>query len=122
MPGDRLPLVPRHLFKTGASAPIGARLTLGGELLSGSDFYLRGDEGNDLARIGDYVVLNLRADFEVSERLRLFLNVDNALDEEYETFGLFGEADEVLGDDFEDSTFVSPAAPRAAWVGVQIQL
>jgi hypothetical protein len=45
--------------------------------------------------------------------------MDNVLDQEYETFGLFGEADEVLGDAFEDSRFFSPAAPRAAWLGVQ---
>lgn len=120
-PGDRLPLVPRHLFKGGVRAAIGDRITIGGEVLSGSDFHLRGDEGNELPRIGDYTVLNLRADYRVSGELRLFVNVDNALDEEYETFGLFGEADEVLGDEFEDSTFVSPAAPRAAWVGLQIQ-
>jgi outer membrane receptor protein involved in Fe transport len=56
----------------------------------------------------------------LNENVRLFVNVDNVLDEEYETFGLFGEADEVLGEAFEDSRFFSPAAPRAAWVGVRI--
>ena len=38
----------------------------------------------------------------------------------YETFGLFGEADEVLGDEFEDSRFLSPGAPRAAWIGLEL--
>jgi len=49
----------------------------------------------------------------------LFANVDNVFDERYETFGLFREPDEVLGDAFEDSRFVSPGAPRAAWVGLR---
>jgi hypothetical protein len=52
----------------------------------------------------------------------LFVHVDNLLDEGYETFGVFGEADEVLGDEFADSRFLSPAAPRAAWVGVRLEL
>jgi outer membrane receptor protein involved in Fe transport len=119
MPGDRLPLIPRHLFKAGLRIALG-KFTLGGEILGGSDFHLRGDEGNDVARVGAYTVLNLRGDYRVTDSLRLFLNVDNVLGEEYETFGLFGEADEVLGDDFEDSRFLSPAMPRAAWIGAQL--
>jgi iron complex outermembrane receptor protein len=81
---------------------------------------MRGDEGNDASRIGGYSVLNLRGDYRINENLRIFLNIDNVLDQEYETFGLFGEPDEVLGDGFDDSRFLSPAAPRAAWLGVQL--
>jgi hypothetical protein len=47
---------------------------------------------------------------------------DNIFDRDYESFGLFGEPDEVLGDAFEDSRFLSPAAPRAAWLGLQLDL
>lgn len=119
-PGDRLPLIPSRLLKTGLRVPVGGKVTIGGDLLAGADFHLRGDEGNDAERIGSYTVLNLRAEYLVNDNVRLFLNVDNALDEEYETFGLFGEADEVLGDEFEDARFLSPAAPRAAWLGVRI--
>lgn len=119
-PGDRLPLIPRQLLKGGFRASIGDRLTIGGGIVAGGDFHMRGDEGNDVGRIGEYAVLNLRGDYRISDSVRLFLNVDNVLDEEYETFGLFGEADEVLGDDFEDSRFFSPAAPRAAWLGVEV--
>ena len=119
-PGDRLPLVPRHLFKGGFQAAIGERMTVGGGIVVGGDFHMRGDEGNDIGRIGEYAVLNLRGDYRVSNNVRLFLNVDNVLDEEYETFGLFGEPDEVLGDDFADSRFLSPSAPRAAWLGVEV--
>jgi outer membrane receptor protein involved in Fe transport len=119
-PGDRLPLIPSRLLKAGVKVSMGSKLSFGGEVLAGSDFHMRGDEGNDLARIGDYAVLNLRAEYLVSENVRLFLNVDNVLDEEYQTFGLFGGADEVLGDDFEDGRFFSPAAPRAAWLGVRV--
>jgi hypothetical protein len=50
----------------------------------------------------------------------LLLAIDNVLDEEYETFGVFGEADDVLGGDFDDPEFLGPGAPRAFWLGVQI--
>ena len=46
--------------------------------------------------------------------------VTNLFGRKYETFGLLGEADEVLGDDYEDPRFLSPGAPRAGWVGVQV--
>jgi outer membrane receptor protein involved in Fe transport len=121
-PGDRLPLVPRHLLKVGLTAPLSARFTIGADVVSRSSIHYRGDEGNDIEPIDGYVTLNLRADIRLGERATLFLNVDNLLDAEYETFGVFGEADEVLGDDFDDSRFLSPAAPRAAWVGVRLEL
>ena len=35
--------------------------------------------------------------------------------EDASTFGLLGEADQVLGDNYEDPRFLSPGAPRAAW-------
>jgi outer membrane receptor protein involved in Fe transport len=119
--GDRLPLIPRNLLKAGFHVSVRTRVTIGGEVLAGSDFHMRGDEGNDLARIGDYAVLNLRGDYRVNDNVLLFVNVDNVLDEEYETFGVLGEADRVLGDDFRDNRFFSPAAPRAGWLGVRVE-
>ena len=120
VPGDSLPLVPQSLLKAGLSAELGERFSLGADLVGSGDFHMRGDEGNARAKIGDYFIVNLRGDYRVSDAVRLFVNIDNLFDEEYETFGLFGEPDEVLGDDFQDSRFFSPAMPRAAWLGVEI--
>ena len=66
-------------------------------------------------------MLSLRAEYRLSEHARLFANIDNVLDEEYETFGVFGEADDVLGDDFDEPQFVGPGAPRAAWIGIRVE-
>ncbi len=120
-PGDRLPLIPDGILKGGGRVRVGDRLTLGANLAFGTDFHMRGDEGNDLGRIGDYVVVNLNAAYQVGARARVFLSLDNLLDEEFESFGLLGEADEVLGDAFTDNRFLSPGAPRAAWVGVELE-
>ncbi len=55
-----------------------------------------------------------------AEHFTLFAKIDNLFDEDYETFGLFGEADEVLGDEFDDPRFLSPASPRSGWIGVRL--
>jgi outer membrane cobalamin receptor len=100
--------------------PIGERFQLGVGVNASSGFYLRGDEANDSGRIGHAVTLNLNGDYRVNEQLSLYVKVDNLLDRDYESFGLFGEPDEVLGDAFDDPRFLSPAAPRAAWIGVRL--
>jgi outer membrane receptor protein involved in Fe transport len=121
-PGDRLPLLPSVLLKTGLSFDLSSKLTVGGELLATSSLYFRGDEGNAAPRVDGHTVINLRGEYRIGERASVFLNFNNVLDTEHETFGLFGEADEVLGDAFEDSRFLSPGAPRAAWIGVNVEL
>lgn len=118
--GDELPLIPRQLLKAGARVAVTPKLTVGADLFASGGQYLRGDEGNLLDRIDGYRVVNLRAELAVSESLRVFANVDNVFDADYETFGVFGEADEVLGDDFDDPRFFSPGAPRAGWIGVRV--
>lgn len=118
--GDRLPLVPEQLFKAGIRYAIGGRATLAASVFASSSQFFRGDEGNDGEPIDGYALLTVRGDYRVNDNVRLYLSVDNLLDEEYETFGLFGAADEVLGDGFEDPEFVGPGAPRGAWIGVQV--
>lgn len=120
-PGDGLPLIPGGLFKAGFDIELLDGLTVGGELLATSAMHFRGDEGNDAERVDGYRLLNLRAQYRLGERARVFVNVNNVLDTDYETFGLFGEGDEVLGEDFEDSRFLSPGAPRAAWIGIGVE-
>jgi outer membrane receptor protein involved in Fe transport len=118
--GDRLPLIPESLLKAGLRITPTDRLTVGFDLIAASGAHFRGDEGNFVEELEGYELLNARLEYRLGERARVFFNVDNVLDEEYVTFGLFGEADEVLGDDFEEPYFVGPGAPRAAWVGIRV--
>lgn len=120
-PGDRLPGIPRHLVKLAVDYGISPQWQLGADWNYAAGQYLRGDEGNLTAPLSGYAVLNLRATYAVSERVHLFALLDNALNEQYATFGVYGEADEVLGEEYENSPrFVSPGAPRALWVGVKL--
>ena len=118
--GDRLPLVPSQLLKLGARFELTPSFTIGGEWLASSGVYLRGDEANLLGKTADYAVLNVRADYAIRDRMRLFLNIDNVLDRDFETFGVLGDAERVLGPTYTSTRFLSPAAPRAAWLGLEI--
>jgi outer membrane receptor protein involved in Fe transport len=96
--------------------------TFGADALHSSGAFFRGDEGNLLEELDGYSVVSLRAELRLGPRTSVFASIDNLLDEEYETFGLLGEADDVLGDEFDEPFFVGPGAPRAAWIGVRVEL
>lgn len=118
--GDDLPLIPHALLKAGAMFDVTPQLSIGADLFASSGMPLRGDEGNLVDGLDGYALLGLRAEYEITPSASVFATVDNVLDADYETFGVFGEPDEVLGEDFEDPRFFSPGAPRAAWVGVRL--
>lgn len=119
--GDHLPLVPKRLLKGGVRWDANERLTLRGEVLHSAGFHLRGDEANIVAGIDGHSVVNLYASYRFNARLRGFLAIDNALAERYATFGVFGDAEEVLGEGFDGGRFLTPAAPRAGWVGLEFR-
>jgi outer membrane receptor protein involved in Fe transport len=116
--GSRIPGVPQHNFKVNLSSTM-RRLTLGGSLLTTSNQYLRGDEVNLLPAVDGFTLVNVSASYALARNAALTARVTNLFDSEYSTFGLLGEGDEVLGNDYEDPRFFSPGAPRAAWVGLQ---
>jgi outer membrane receptor protein involved in Fe transport len=117
--GSHIPGVPEHNLKLNLYGTIG-RLSLGGSLLATSGQYLRGDEANLLPPLDGSAIVNLSASVALTRWLALNARIVNLFDTEYSTFGLLGEADEVLGDDYDDPRFLSPGAPRAAWVGLRL--
>ncbi len=120
-PGDTMPGVPRHHLRTAVTAALGA-LTMGATVVAGSSHYYRGDEANQLDPVEGFAVVNLTGRYAITPRVSIVGRLSNLFDARYATFGLLGEADEVLGDDFDDPEFQSPGAPRAAWIGVQVAI
>ena len=119
--GKRLPLVPARLLKAGATVRLHPRLTAKATVLAASAQRLRGDEANLAPPLAGYKLLNLRVDLRLTRRLTAFVEVDNVLRERHATFGVFGDAQDVLGESFAGRRFVTPAAPRGAWVGVAVR-
>jgi iron complex outermembrane receptor protein len=117
--GSWIPGIPRHNLKAELGVTRGP-LSLQGEANRLSSFYLRGDEANLLEPIEGRTVVNVSARWQLGTRARLVGRVANLFNAEYSSFGLFGEADEVLGDDFENPRFEGPGAPRSAWIGLEL--
>jgi outer membrane receptor protein involved in Fe transport len=120
-PGDMIPSIPRHNLKADVSVMV-RRLTIGTALATMSSQFLRGDEANLLQPVDGSAILNLSGSYTLHRRARVVARITNLFNADYETFGLLGEADEVLGDDFDDPRFLSPGAPRAAWVGIEFSI
>ena len=124
--GSRIPGLPDQSFKLGADYALGRGFDIGFDVVAHGAQHLRGDESNQLPAVAGYRVLDLRLTWQATRSAKLFLRIENALDEEYESFGLIGEApSEVelpLFRDFKNPRFVSPGAPRGIFAGVRLRL
>jgi iron complex outermembrane receptor protein len=119
--GSNLPGIPRHNLKLGLDATLG-RTWLGGNVAVASTHYLRGDEANLLDPIDGYALVNVTARHQIRPGIAVAANLTNLFGTDYATFGLLGEADDVLGDEYDDPRFISPGAPFGIWVGVEFAL
>ena len=119
--GDRIPGLPRNSLKIGGDFKVWEGLSIGGDVIANSGQYMRTDEANLLPQVPGYAVFNLRAVYTFNDHFSLFGRIDNVFDRKYYTFGILGEPDQVFPD-FEDPRFLSPAQPRAAWVGFRVAL
>jgi len=117
--GDSIPGVPDQLLAAGASFAVTPALSLDVDVKYQSDQYLRGDEGNLTAPLSGYTTVNLGAQWQVTPAVTVFVQIENLFDERYDTFGLYGDAQDVLGPQFDDPRFISPAAPLGAWIGLR---
>jgi outer membrane receptor protein involved in Fe transport len=120
--GARIPGIPQNILKAGASIALSPTLNIDVDVAHQSNQFMRGDEANLTAPLAGYTVFNAALQWRMWDTLTLFAQIENVLDREYATFGLYGAADEVLGDDVDDPRFVSPAAPRGVWVGFKWQM
>jgi outer membrane receptor protein involved in Fe transport len=120
--GNRIPGIPAHIFKFSTDVDVLPQLTMGIDARFNSEQVFRGDEANLNSKVGAFWVFNFRTEYRVNDIVTLFGRVDNILDREYKTFGLYGEPDEVLGDEFDDPKFVGVGAPRAGWLGIRLSI
>jgi outer membrane receptor protein involved in Fe transport len=118
--GARIPGVPAHIGKAAVTWFGGAGFSVGLDAIANSGQVYRGDEANLLPPLPGFFVMNLRAAYQIARPLSAFVIVSNLFDADYGTFGVLGDPTAVLGSGFTDPRFVGPGAPRAAWLGVDV--
>ncbi|MEZ5489105.1 MAG: TonB-dependent receptor [Gammaproteobacteria bacterium] len=121
--GDRIPGIPNHQAKLGASFRFENNLLVAAEAIYNSDQRLRGDESNELDEVDGFTIVNLRAIYQVTDNISLFARVSNLFDSEYENFGLLGEDPGEVIDSLSgtSSVFLGAGSPRAVWVGARVR-
>ncbi len=146
-PGDRLPLIPRHLLKLFADLPLGPAWSVGADITALAGALARGNENNahqpdstyylGPGRSAGYAVINLNSDWRASPALTLFLQINNLLDRRYNSAAQLGAtgfdgngrfmaqplpANANGGRPLLHSTFFAPGAPRTFWLGLRYRL
>jgi iron complex outermembrane receptor protein len=130
-PGDVLPGIPAHRIKAGADFHATPSWLVGADFVYESEQFFRGDESNQMGPLPGYAVVNLHSRYELTSHTELFVDVANALDAKYSTFGVLGDptgigapgipVDAVTNGPGVNNRFESPAAPISAFGGVRIR-
>jgi outer membrane receptor protein involved in Fe transport len=142
-PGDRLPLIPRHVFKARADWHITPAWSVEAGMLAVAGADARGNENGQhqpdgryfvgSGRSAGYAVFDLGSTWEATRRLHFFVQINNLFDRRYATAaqlnatGLTPEGNFIArpfsasGDNASvvHSTFYAPGAPRTIWAGVR---
>ncbi|MBA3696531.1 MAG: TonB-dependent receptor [Methylotenera sp.] len=115
--GDRIPGIARQTLRLRVAYDFTPAWNIGTNLVLASGQYARGDENNEdiNGRVPGYAVMHLDTHYSLNENWKLFAKVNNVFDNKYATFGVLGEN---IFNAQTPEQFRSPAAPRAAWVGV----
>lgn len=121
-PGDRLPLAPRHMSKVGASLNLTPRLRVAATVRRTSEQYVRGDEANLAEPLPAYTTTDARLEVAAGTRATVVAAVRNLLDSDYATFGVYGDAEGILGEAYgERERFITPAGPRTLLLTVRVR-
>ena len=115
--GDRIPGIARQTFKLRMAYDVTPSWNVGTNLVLASGQYARGDENNQDAngKVPGYGVVHFDTHYSLTQNWKMFAKVNNVFDNKYATFGVLGE--NIFNAQAQEQ-FRSPAAPRAAWVGL----
>ena len=146
-PGDRIPLIPRHILKAGMQWDALPSVTLSADVIGLSGVVARGNENgghepDGVYYLGEggtdgYAVVNVGAEYRPVPAVTLYVQIDNALDTDYESAAQLGAtgftgngafvarpfATPVIDDERpkRNSTFYAPGAPRSVRVGAKLR-
>ena len=125
-PGDSIPGIPKHRFKTGFNYWVTPRWKVGADLVAQTGQYRFGDEANLLDKLGGYTRVDLSTSYDVTENIQLYAFAKNIFDAKYGLFGTLFEADEapIVAPhyiEFENPRSIVPGAPIAVYGGVKVK-
>ena len=144
-PGDRIPLIPRHMFKSFADIPVTRKGSVDVDLVTVSSAFARGNENNlhqpdgtyylGSGSSGAYATVNLGARYQLTRAVQLIAQINNVFDTHYETAAQLGPAGftaagafvarplPAVGGEFPlvGTTFVAPGAPTTFWIGTRVK-
>ncbi len=121
-PGDSIPGQPKHQVKLRMEYAVTTNWLVGAQYIYASKQYYRGDEANENKTIDGYGLVNVYSSYEYSNALSFSMRIDNVFDNDYDTFGTYGEADEVLEDiypEVDSPYFIGVGHPRMISVNAQ---
>ena len=145
--GDRIPLIPRHVFKAAATFAPSDRLSLTFDMIAMSGVLARGNENGEHeadgtyylgpGRTAAYAVFNLGVEVRPVKALTLFAQVSNLFDKRYANAAQLGATGFDASGNFiarpfaapvidgerplASSTFYSPGAPRSVQAGARLR-
>jgi len=124
VPGNRIPAIPRNRVKAGIDYSVTDAFKVGGDALFVGSQYFVGDESNQAQRLPSYAVFNLHASYQIDKTFQIYARADNIFDNRYATYGAFFDTGAVPnfangGAPFTDPRSLSPARPRAFYLGLK---
>jgi outer membrane receptor protein involved in Fe transport len=136
-------LIPKHTGRLVLDYAFNPAWDIGGNVIAASCSYLHGDE-NNANQIGGtngvgayisgsgwipgYTVVNLQGTYHVTKHAEVFARLTNLFDKEYSTAGFLTSSSFNPNGTFianpnnwPNENAVSPAAPRAIWLGMRVR-
>jgi outer membrane receptor protein involved in Fe transport len=144
-PGDRLPLMPRHMFKAHADVQVSSKIAVDVDLIAASGVVARGNENNAHRSDGTYYlgpgstpaygIVNIGAHYDLSKWLQLIAQINNMFDTRYYTAAqlqgtgftnsgsFIARPLPAIGGEFpvQQATFYAPGAPATFWIGTRVK-
>jgi len=145
-PGNRMPLIPHHMFKVYADYQFTGALSAGLNLIAVGSSIARGNENGahvpdgtvylGSGKSGGYAVLNFNTQYQADKQLKFFAQINNLLNRKYNTASQLGPTGFTSNGNFiarplpatgsgefpvRQASFYAPGAPRMLWVGVRYQ-
>ena len=144
-PGDRLPLMPRHMFPAYADVRVWSKIAVDVDLIAASGVVARGNENNAHRSDGTYYrgpgstpaygIVNIGARYDLRKWLQLIVQINNVFDTRYYTAAqlqgtgftnsgnFIARPFPAIGGEFpvQQATFYAPGAPATYWIGTRVK-